>query len=169
MSELTDPIIDPTNPGATEGGNNPTQPDTTPGATEGGEGEAAESTEVSAGAAALEALEAKFKDTTVDESILGFGDTFCDWRAPLAKVAVFAAAEEAADVAKKFTVDYDLDGTEEEMTGPAIAAAVLEKFHSKTQGKIDKEKAMSGEKEEENKEENGNSGGTGNGDPEGTD
>ena len=161
-------IID-TPTGDTPTGNNPAQPDTTPGATEGGEGEAAESTEVSAGAAALDSLEKKFADMTATECALGFGDSHCDWRAPLAKVAVFAAAEEAADAAKKFTVDYDLDGTEEEMTGPAIAAAVLEKFHSKTQGKIDKEKAMSGEKEEENKEETGNSGGTGNGDPEGTD
>ena len=173
-NEIIDTPTGDTSTGNTPTGDSPAQPGTTPGATEGGEGEAAESTEVSAGAAALEALEAKFKDTTVDESILGFGDSHCDWRAPLAKVAVFAAAEEAAGAAKKFTVDYDLDGTEEEMTGPAIAAAVLEKFHSKTQGKIDKEKAMSGEKEEENKEEenkeeNGNSGGTGNGDPEGTD
>lgn len=136
-----------------------------------GEGE---ETQVTPGKAALDSLEKKFADMTATECALGFGDSHCDWRAPLAKVAVFAAAEEAAGEAKKFTVDYDLDGTEEEMTGPAIAAAVLEKFHSKTQGKIDKEKAMSGEKEEENKkeenkEENGNSGGTGNNVPDGTD
>lgn len=105
-------------------------------------------TTVSAGAEALEALKVKFADMTATEVELGFGDCHCDWRAPLAKVKVFKEAEDAAAEGKEYTVDYNLDGTDEEMTGPEVAAAVLEKFHSKTEGKIAKEKAMSGEKDD---------------------
>ena len=115
---LNDPIEEtPT------GGDTPAQSDTPETA---GSGDAAENTEVSAGAAALEALEAKFKDTTVDESILGFGDTFCDWRAPLAKVAVFAAAEEAAA------------DESDEAADAAAKADEAKAMHEPTPGKVEK-------------------------------
>ena len=118
-NNLNDPIEEtPT------GGDTPAQTETTPEAT--GEGEAAENTEVSAGAAALEALEKKFADMTATECILGFGDTHCDWRAPLAKVAVFAAAEEAAA------------DESDEAADAAAKADEAKAMHEPTPGKVEK-------------------------------
>ena len=83
-------------------------------------------TDKAPGQVALEELEAKFADMTMTECELGFGDTHCDWRAPLAKVAVYAAAE--ADAAEETSEEVDAAALKE-------AAASL---HNPTPGKVEK-------------------------------
>ena len=81
---------------------------------------------------ALEAIEAKFKDTTVDESLLGFGDTFCDWRAPLAKVAIVYAAENPEDPDKTYKDAEGNDKTAEQLK------AAAEEQHNPTPLKLER-------------------------------
>jgi hypothetical protein len=91
---------------------------------------------VSAGAEALEACEKAYADMTATEVRLGFGDCHADWRAPLAKVAIFKAAEEeaakttAADKATNYA--YVPEG--EELT-PVEAKDKAGTFHDATEDK----------------------------------
>lgn len=78
------------------------------------------------GQLALEEVAAKFDDMTATECELGFGDCHCDYRAPLAQVAIFKAAEKAA-----------ADESDE-----AVAAATkktdADAMHEPTAGKVEK-------------------------------
>ena len=85
-----------------------------------------------AGQAALDAVKAKFEDTTVDESILGFGDKFCDWRAPLAQVAIVYAADNPEDPTKKYKDEEGNEKTADELKEAA------EGRHEPTPGKVEK-------------------------------
>lgn len=84
------------------------------------------------GQAALDEVKAKFTDTTVDESIIGFGDTFCDWRAPLAQVAIVKAAEKAAAKAEE-----EAEGAEEGEDAASLKEAA-KGMHEPTPGKLKK-------------------------------
>ena len=98
-------------------------------------------TEKTPGQLALEELEAKFADMTMTECELGFGDTHCDWRAPLAKVAVYAAAE--ADAAEETDEEVDAAALKEE-------AASL---HNPTPRKVEKLKKFYSELYPEDKQD----------------
>ena len=93
-------------------------------------------TDVSAGAEALEACEKAYADMTATEVRLGFGDCHADWRAPLAKVAIFKAAEEAAaktaEADKATNYAYVPEG--EELT-PVEAKEKAGTFHDATEDK----------------------------------
>ena len=84
------------------------------------------------GQAALDEVKARFTDTTVDESIIGFGDTFCDWRAPLAQVAIVKAAEEAAAEAAEEAANA------EEGEDAASLKEAAKGMHEPTPGKVEK-------------------------------
>ena len=108
-------------------------------------------TEKTPGQLALEELEAKFADMTMTECELGFGDTHCDWRAPLAKVAVYAAAE--ADAA---------EGTSEEVNADALKEAAAS-LHNPTPGKVEKLKKFYSELYPEDKQDDSSTTGGSNG------
>ncbi len=88
------------------------------------------------GQAALDEVKARFTDTTVDESIIGFGDTFCDWRAPLAQVAIVKAAEEAAAEAAAEAAEEAANAEEGEDAASLKEAA--KGMHEPTPGKLEK-------------------------------
>ena len=88
---------------------------------------------MSAGTVAIDKTAKKFADMTATEVSLGFGDTLCDFRAPLAQVKIFAEVEPLETVSK----------TAAELKDEAKA------LHNKTAGKIAKEERYNGEEGEE--------------------
>lgn len=108
-------------------------------------------TEKTPGQLALEELEAKFADMTMTECELGFGDTHCDWRAPLAKVAVYAAAE--ADAAKETDEEVDAAALKKEAAG----------LHNPTPRKVEKLKKFYSELYPEKKQDDPSTTGGSNG------
>lgn len=101
------------------------------------EGEdASETTEMSAGAKALEDCEKAYADMTATYVELGLGDCQCDWRAPLAKVDIFNAAEKkAAEDSKTDVYTYVEYGANAEKLTGAEAATKAETFHVATDKK----------------------------------
>jgi len=91
---------------------------------------------ISAGAKALEDCEKAYANLTATEVELGFGDCHCDWRAPLAKVDIFNAAEKKAaeDSATDVFTYVDYGAEAESLTG-AEAATKAETFHVATDKK----------------------------------
>lgn len=81
---------------------------------------------MSAGQKKLEALEKELADITSTDPVLGFGENFSDFRAPLARVAIYKKAE--ADALVKYN-----GKTSEEIIAEA------NKLHKKTKGKLIKE------------------------------
>lgn len=95
-----------------------------------------ETTTVSAGAKALEDCEKAYADLTATEVELGFGDCHCDWRAPLAKVAIFNDAEKkAAEDSETDVYTYVEYGANAEKLTGAEAAEKAETFHAATDKK----------------------------------
>ena len=90
----------------------------------------------SAGALALEECAAAYADMTAQFAEIGFGDCQVDWRAPLAKVAIFKAAmdAEAAAENEEATTNYAYV-QEGESLKPSAAKEKADSFNVATEGK----------------------------------
>jgi len=90
----------------------------------------------SAGALALEECAAAYADMTAQFVEIGFGDCQVDWRAPLAKVAIFKAAmdAEAAAETEEATKNYAYVQEGEDLK-PSQAKGKADDFNVATEGK----------------------------------
>ena len=90
----------------------------------------------SAGALALEECAAAYADMTAQFVEIGFGDCQVDWRAPLAKVAIFKAAmdAEAAAETEEATKNYAYVQEGEDLK-PSKAKEKADGFNVPTEGK----------------------------------
>lgn len=90
----------------------------------------------SAGALALEECAAAYADMTAQFVEIGFGDCQVDWRAPLAKVAIFKAAmdAEAAAETEEATKNYAYVQEGEDLK-PSAAKKKADSFNVATEGK----------------------------------
>ena len=100
----------------------------------------------SAGALALEECAAAYADMTAQFAEIGFGDCQVDWRAPLAKVAIFKAAmdAEAAEATEEATKNYAYVQEGEDLK-PSEAKEKAEEFNKIT----DKKKELLKERDPE--------------------
>lgn len=90
----------------------------------------------SAGALALEECAAAYADMTAQFVEIGFGDCQVDWRAPLAKVAIFKAAMDAkaAEATEEATKNYAYVQEGEDLK-PSQAKEKADGFNVPTEGK----------------------------------